>query len=311
MRKELINTRFTTIQETPNQVGEEFAAGLRQSSGYDETQRLIETQGITNEALNKTPPVGLNLRLLAEMPIMAQLRQEINSQSINATILGIAIADGVSDFQKFLQTALNTSWQQLTVMDIDSVILKEVDEMKIPGVVTRETDVRQTGIETGSLDMVLMDHLGNCCPPGIDRQIQEETARILKPGGISIVNITTSELLSQSPERTIVPLKFLSESCSFLDILRTEIYDLKQLGRKSNLVSDSWRGSIFEIEPESFVVFGENEVGHGEWFRSLNDHLQLWQKLGFKLLAILSREGNDSHNPPLRCFRHNIVLRKL
>ncbi|MDZ7586764.1 MAG: hypothetical protein U0946_03325 [Patescibacteria group bacterium] len=309
-----------TIPETPNQVGEEFAAGLRQSSGYDETQKLIEKEGITEATLNRTPPVGLNLRLLTEMPIMVQLRQEISSRPINAAILGIAIAEGVPDFHRFLLTALNTRWNNLFVLDIDSVILKEVDKLSLPGVIIREVDARQTQVETNSLNMVLMDHLGNCCPPVIDRQIQKEAHRILKPGGIAIINITTSELLSLSRGRKKLPFNHVRQIMGEdgIEALQTEIYDLSQLKRKFNIDLDFiLKGPILEIEkdcPESVVVFGENEVGHGEWFRPLKDHLKQWKTTwgwGFDILEIKSREGNDSHNPPLRCFRHNIVLRKI
>lgn len=306
--------------ETPDEIGEEFAAGLRQSSGYGQTQHIIETQGITDEALNRTPPVGLNLRLLAEMPIMAQLKQEFKERPLLAAILGIAIPDGVPDFQRFLKTAFDTSWSSLFVLDIDSVILNEVNKLNLPGVITRETDARLTQIETDSLDMVLMDHLGNCCPPDIDRVIQREAHRILRPGGIAIVNITTSELLHLSPGRKglIFPEVRDIVGDDGIDALHFIIYDLAQFNRWSNVNIDfALRGKILEIEkecPQSVVVFGENEVGHGEWFRPLADHIQQWKnpwwQPNFDILEIKSREGNDSHNPPLRCFRHNVVLRK-
>jgi SAM-dependent methyltransferase len=314
-----------TLPETPNQVGEEFADGLRKSSGYKETQEMIEKEGITEAALNKTPPVGLNLRLLAEMPIMTQLKQEFKGQPINAAIFGIAIADGVADFWRFLQTGLNTQWKELQILDIDSVILKEVSEkakaLNLPGVITKEVDARQSQIEPDSLDMVLMDHLGNCCPPDIDRVIQRETHRILKPGGIAIVNITTSELLNLSPERKGLPFNHVRDIMGDdgIDALHMEIYDLAQLNRKFKVDLDfTLRGHLLAIEkecPGSVVIFGENEAGHGEWFRPLADHLQQWKspwwQPNFEILEMRSREGNDSHNPPLRCFRHNIVLRKL
>lgn len=308
-----------TSVETPDQVGEEFGSGLRVASGYNETQKIMEKNGLTDVVLNRTPPVGLNLRLLTEMPIMAQLKQEFKERPLLAAILGIAITDGVPDFQRFLKTAFNNSWSDLFVLDIDSFILNEINELNLPGVITREADARLTQIETDTLDMVLMDHLGNCCPPVIDRQIQQETHRILRPGGIAIVNITTSELLNLSKGRMRLPFSHVRDIVrdDGIEALQTEIYDLAQLKRKFDVDFDfTLKGPILEIEkdcPDSVVVFGENEVGHGEWFRPLNDHLKQWKKTwgwGFDILEIKSREGNDSHEPPLRCFRHNVVLRK-
>jgi hypothetical protein len=267
--------------------------------------------------LNQTPPVGLNLRLLAEMPVMSELKKMFGNQTINATILGIAIADGVPDFQHFLQTALNTSWQNLDVIDFDPVILQQVaavvSEKKLTSVNLRETDARNTGISSASQQIVLRDHLGNCCPPMVDRQIDQEVKRILIPGGISIVNITTSELLTQSPQRQTIYFDQLRQMIEpeMIAALQSEIFDLAQLERKFGRNWQSLRGLLLEIEPEkSFVVFGENEVGHGEWFRTLNEHLRLFQSNGFEILTRQSREGNDSHNPPLRCQRHNLVLQK-
>lgn len=303
--------------ETFNNIGREFGNGLRSASKYEKTQAELENNGLTEAALNQTPPVGLNLRLLAEMPIMSKLKKILGNQPVNAAILGIAIADGVPDFQRFLQTALTTSWKNLEVVDFDPAILQQVAAVvagkNLSQVNLRETDARNTGIESGSQQIVLRDHLGNCCPPLIDRQIDSEVNRILTPGGLSIVNITTSELLTQSPQRQIINFNQLQQIVGpeIITALQSEIFDLAQLERKSGQNWQSLRGLLLEIEPEkSFVVFGENEVGHGEWFRSLDDHLQLFQNNGFEILAMQSREGDDSHQPPLRCQRHNLVLQK-
>lgn len=302
--------------ENPINIGEEFGSGLRAASHYQESQKILEREGV--EPLKDiTPPVGLNLRLMAEMPIMHELKNNFHNQPVNAAILGIAIADGVPDFRRFLKLALNTSWKNLEVIDIDSAILKQVatviSEKNLGGVNIKETDARNTGIESCSQQIVLRDHLGNCCPPLIDRQIDQEVNRILVPGGISIVDITTNELLKQSPNRQIIDFTALHEIVGpeIIAALQSKIFDLAQLERMFGKKWEQLRGLLLEIEPNgSFVVFGEDENGHGEWFRSLNDHLQLFQNDGFEILAMKSREGNDSHIPPLCCRRHNIILKK-
>lgn len=303
--------------EILNNIGEEFGDGLRKSSQYNKTQKDLEKDGITDKVLNQTPPVGLNLRLIAEMPLKPELKKMFDSQPINTTILGIAIADGVPDFQRFLHTALNTSWKNLEVIDFDPAILQQVAaviaEKNLTGVNLRETDARSTGIESGSQQIVLRDHLGNCCPPVIDRQIDQEVNRILISEGLSIVNITTSEILTQSPNRQIINFDQLQQIVGpeIIAALQSEIFDLSQLERKFGQNWQQLRGLLLEIEPnKSFVIFGEDKSGHGEWFRSLNDHLQLFQNNGFKILAMQSRKGDDSHQPPLRCQRHNLILQK-
>ena len=304
--------------ETPDALGEEFGQGLRNASHYQDTQKTLEEEGITEAVLNQTPPVGLNLRLLTEMPVMQDLKNSLSHQSVNAAILGIAIPEGIPDFQRFLKTALEKNWKQLEVIDIDSEILQQVANLvtqkNLPEVNIRETDARNTGIENSSQQIVLRDHLGNCCPPLIDRQIDKEVHRILTPNGISIVNITTSELLKQSPNRATINFSKLKSITSpeIITALQSDIFNLSQLERMFGKKFGKLRGILLEIEPEkSFVVFGEDETGHGEWFRPLNDHLDIFKKDGFQLLAIQSREGNDSHNPPLHCLRHNLILQKI
>lgn len=100
-------------------------------------------------------------------------------------------------------------------------------------------------------------------------------------------------------------------SPEIIKALQTNIYDLSQLKKEFGAGLESLRGKLLEIEPDaSFVVFGEDSDGHGEWFRTLADHERLWERDSFEILERREREGNDSHQPPLRCRRHNVILRK-
>lgn len=290
-------------------VGAEFAEGLRQASGYNETRRALSESGMTREVLDRTPPIGLNLVLLSEMAFILELSQELSGRKVSASILGLSNLEGVNDFARFLRGTLQADVGRINVVEIDDNMLRDVDELTLDSVSTHLRDARDTGFADASQDIVIRDHLGNCCPPQIDRAINRETARILKPGGIAIVNITTSELLSQSQGRIIIPF---DERDPILKPLREEIYDLAQIKRDINQDSEHLRGSLIEIEPDSsFVIFGEDDIGHGEWFRTFSDHLENWKENGFSIIETRIREGNDSHTPPLRCLRHNVFLRKI
>ena len=304
---------MSTIERTPTGVGKEFGTGLRNTSRYDETQRKMDASGSVEGLLDATPPVGLNLRLIAEMQSIPRLAESIQGTPQQGAILGLAIVDGVSDFKKFLASSLHTNVQSLTIVDIDNTILQEVDALQIPNVVTMWKDAKHTDLPSASQDIVLRDHLGNCCPPAIDRDIDKEAARITKEQGISLVNITTSDALWKSPNRSIIPFdtvkKILGQSG--IDALQTKIFDLSQLKNEFGASVESLRGMLLEIEPQnSFVIFGEDPDGHGEWFRPWNDHVKQWKQNGFQILEVQEREGNDSHEPPLRCHRHNVILIK-
>ena len=292
------------------------AAGLRKSSDYKNTQEILETQGVTFDALNQTPPVGLNLVLLSQMAVIPELKQSLSQRPLNTSILGIAIAEGVPDFKKFLTTSLETDWQTLSVFDLDHSILEEVDQIAqqsgLENVLTFQQDVRHTGLETNSLDLSLRDHVDNCCPPNISRAIQPEVERITRPGGISIVNVTTSESLDQSNREIITHDKLLqSLSPEIIQALQNEVFSIEELKQRFGNHLEDLRGKLLEIEPNgSFAIFGENEVGHGEWFRTFETHQQSWQETGFEVIGMKLRVGEDSHLPPLQCIRHNIVLRK-
>jgi len=299
-----------------NQDAIDSAAGLRKASDYEATQRILETQGITPEALNQTPPVGLNLILLSQMPIMAELKQNLNQDSLNTAILGIAIANGVPDFKKFLNTSLDRNWTSLSVFDLDPLILEEVNNIvqkeSLEGVSIFQQDVQQTGFETNSLDLSLRDHIDNCCPPNMSRNIQAEVSRITKPEKFSIVNVTTSESLSQS-NREIISHNELVHLLApeIIQALQNEIFSLEELKQRFGDHFENLRGKLLEIETNgSFAIFGENEVGHGEWFRTIENHQQSWLETDFEIIGMKTRTGEDSHQPPLICQRHNVILRK-
>lgn len=300
-------------KEITENLGREFGRGLRETSRYAETRARMDTD--FDGALDQTPPVGLNLRLLSEMTGIRHVADRIGKRPVTVAMLGLASIDGISDTEKFVQQSLNTTLDAFHVVDIDPDIIGEAQRMKqdtgrirlFPHLI----DARHTAFPDGSVDVVIRDHTGNCCPPEIDREIDRETARILKPGGTSIVNITTSDLLPESPGRSVV--RFTNgrvRGTGIAEALRTRIYNLAQLVTEHGADKESLRGKLLEIEPDGFVIFGEDADGHGEWFRRLTDHVAHWAGLGFQLIDIRSRSGNDSHNPPLRCLRHNIVLTK-
>ncbi len=303
--------------EISDALGQEFGRGLRGTSKYEETRAQMEKEGLSHEILNKTPPVGVNLKLLSEMPGIHALAERINGHPINVAMLGLANIDGAEDTHRFISSALKTIFKTFHIVDIDPDIIASVSKLKQERswghVIPHLLDARHTQLPDASIDLVIRDHTGNCCPPAIDREIDKETSRILKPGGASIVNISTSELLQTSPNRIITPMTGhrINRLGPVTDALRSRIYDLAQFKREFGDRMEIHRGNLLEIEqPDGFVVFGEDGNGHGEWFRRLGDHIHHWNSLGFSISDMKSRFGADSHIPPLLCFRHNIVLTK-
>jgi len=281
---------------------------------YVNTEELFVEQGLTEAVENKTPPVCVNIAHLSMMESIQRLREGFFGNSLKVAILGISSARGPKDLQGLLKD-LGAGHISTTALDISDGIFAKVEATGLDDVCCLERDARDTELIDSSQDLVLRDHLGNCCPPNVDRAVNAEVGRIVKPGGISIVNITTSDFLLESEGRGIVSYKQLQEilGTKVVEALQNHIYDLEELEAMFPSIDTSQlRGILLEIEPNrSFVVFGEGQQGHGEWFRSLKDHLSSWQQTGFEVVEIKSREGLDSHVPPLKCKRHNIVLRKL
>lgn len=287
---------------------------FRSANGYVDTQKLFERLGLSSEVINRTPTVGVNIAFLARMNSVQSLSQDIGGRDLNVTILGISTADGPSDFQKLLK-GLGAGKVSTTAIDLSDGIFSEIERSGLDEVKCLLQDARDTGLAGASQDFNLRDHIGNCCPPQIDRQIDLEASRILKPGAVSIVNITTSDFLAASESRRIIGFDEMKAIVGdeVVKALGENIYDLKELHEAfPELDVESLRGLIMEIEPDrSFVVFGEDEQGHGEWFRTIEDHKKTWEADGFEVVEIASRKGNDSHDPPLVCNRHNVVLKKI
>lgn len=289
--------------------GQEF----RTSNGYIDTQKLFQTLGLSDVVENRTPTVGVNVAHLARMKSIQTLGSEMKEKQMNTTILGISTAEGPADFEKLLH-GLGSGKVSTIAVDISNGIFSDIEQSGMDEVSCLQRDARETGIGSGSQDMVLRDHIGNCCPPEIDRSIDREASRLLKDGGIAIVNISTSDALPKSEGRSVISFQQLlsSRGEDFVKALQSGIYDLQEVSQFFPHVDvESLRGALIEIEPgNSFVVFGEDAQGHGEWFRTLEDHKNTWKQDGFEVVEIATREGKDSHQPPLECVRHNVVLRK-
>lgn len=278
---------------------------FRKENDYQKTQKLFEQLGLTAEVEIHTPTVGVNVAHLATMKSVQDLREIFIDKSLNVAILGITSPEGPRDFQRLLK-GLGAKFVSTTTVDISDGIFDQIKKTDLDQVSCLQRDARDTSLLPESQDIVLLDHLGNCCPPKIDREINLETVRILKPEGFAIINITTSELLHLSPLRKLIDFQSLNQivNQSVIASLQSQIYDLEGL-------SQSFRGPLIEIEPNSsFVVFGEDQQGHGEWFRRIEDHLLTWLNNGLTIKEIKSRVGWDSHEPQLKCFRHNVILTK-
>lgn len=296
------------------EVGAHFGEGLRQTSRYSDTQTALIAQGLTELVLNQTPPVGLNLKILMEQmsDAMQKLQQLPNNPSV--ALFGLAIADGVDDVRKLIRQIGKTRLAELNVVDIDQAIIDQVEALNQQDVNTLHEDARQTSLSENQQDLVIRDHLGNCCPPEMYCAIEQEVKRVLSSHGFSLVNITTSEKMLSSVGRKHISLAGLTDRFSdeVLGALRSRIFSLSQLSDEfPSLDVDDLRGNLLEISPNSFVVFGEDAEGHGEWFSDFAWQQQLWEENGFEIIACHQREGQDSHQPPLECVRHIVLLRKV
>lgn len=289
--------------------GHEFRVANR----YIDTQQLFEELGLSIEVENRTPTVGVNVAHLARMPSVQALASEFSGRSLQVVVLGISTAEGPRDFQKLLK-GLGANHISTTAIDISDGIFDEIQVSGLDEVVCLQKDARDTGLPKASQDINLRDHIGNCCPPSIDRSIDKEAARILKPGGIAVVNITTSDDIHSSIGRNVIRFESLRNIVGnvVMQALQSGIYDLEEAKALfPDMDFEMFRGQILEIEPNgSFVVFGEDKQGHGEWFRTIEDHEATWQNDGFEIVGMATRKGVDSHEPPLQCVRHNVILRK-
>ncbi len=327
------------------ETGTNFGKGLGETSRYEESQQKLDeaiAQGmLAEELLNVTPPVGVNFLILLKQlqsvgneALLNKITSILNPD-IQAAFLGLAIADGITDLEKLLKNLTHEQrnseaipWNRLHVVDIDSVIIKKVETafsqlIESGRIVPKLADARESGIAT-SLNLTIRDHTDNCCPPFVSQGLNQAAWELTKKGGLALINVTTSELLAQSTQRQIVTTADLRQLLTASNIspdkineifkaLCNEVFDLAKLIEKFPELEElkkELRGAIIEIKPNSFVVFGEDERGHGEWFRSWEQHRILWDKTGWNMIFHHQREGNDSHQPPLRCRRHIVLLQK-
>jgi SAM-dependent methyltransferase len=303
--------------------GGESARGLRERNRYEETELKMQVDGFTDELNTETPPVAINLVKWQEDTIMVEkLQKELEGKQIHIAVFGIATASGIRSILDFAANVVHASQTQLFAIDINQDILKEVDALGLPNVITLHEDARNLSLPPDSVDLVIRDHIGNCCPPEVDRAVDKEAVRILRNGGLSITNITTSEILTQSENRIMIPFAELTQRLGEDVVLglQTTFFDLEDIARSTGMNTELLRGLFLEIESgSSFAIFGSGEsdlkdnldlIGHGEWFRTITDHIKTWISDGFVIEDIRSKNGTDSHVPKLSCLRHIVLLKK-
>lgn len=306
--------------EREDLIGEGSARGLRERNQYEKTE-LKAKQGSADNT--DTPPVAINLnKWRKEDEMMQKLHEELEHKPLQIAVFGIATVGGIQSILDFTKEVAPTSQTQLFAIDLNADILNKVDEMGLSNVTTFHENARNTSLHTESIDLVIRDHVGNCCPPEVDRAVNKEAIRVLRKNGLSITNITTSELLAQSKGRILIPFETVAKKLDkeILEQLQNTFFDLHDItnvvGEKAELI----RGVLLEIEQwGSFGIFGSGEIdltenidliGHGEWFRKLEDHIDMWTSDGFIIEDIRSQSGLDSHVPKLSCLRHIVLLRK-
>jgi len=298
--------------------GEEF----RISNGYTETLRKLAMTGMSLEKLiekglpenleDNTPPAVFNIIHIFRQQKFLQEIEKFKGRKLNVAVTGVSTEEGTV----FLNEALKLKGynpHNNFIIDVDKSILDQISKANIPNFHCIHADARNTGLENQSQDIVFKDHLGNCCPPGINKDTFPEISRILKPDGIAIINITTSDLLPLSKNRKIISQQQLSQfiGSEAIETLKSSIYDLHSLKQNfPNIDINNLKSSILEIAPESFVAFSDDPQAHCEWFQSLNSHLNSWFNNEFSIIDMKSRHGTDNHQPPLLCQRHNVILRK-
>ena len=304
-------------EKTIRIVGYTSGKEFRDTNRYVNTEEMFRQLGLTDEVENRTPPVAVNIAHLATMDAVQRLADEFMGRNLNVAILGISSASGPKDFERLVKS-LGADFVSTVAVDISDGIFADIEASEMDNVSCLQKDARETGIETETQDIVLRDHIDNCAPPKVSEAIDQETARISKPNGIAIVNVTTREELLKSVDRSFIPFDQLVEAVGeeVIKALQEEIYDLVELRKKfpqlDNSLISQLQGRLLEIEPQGTIaVFGEDGIGHGEWFPKLERLVDTWQSDGFEIVGLKSRVGLDSHNPPLKCRRHNVILRHI
>jgi len=300
---------------------------FRESNGYEKTLNWMQNHGLTlkslivggtqipDELAEVTPPAIINIARVFNMENFKNNMELLKHQPLNIAITGVSTKEGpfvLEDAFKLIGFQINKT----SVFDLDPTILDEIKKVDSQTVACFHKDARETKLETNSQNIVFNDHMGNCCPPEINDDSIKETARVLNPNGLAIISITSSALLGRSKNRPLVPFNLTRQLLdkNTLELLNSSIFDLAQLKQKNpDLDVNKLKGSIIEISPDSFVVFDDNPEdpnGHGEWFKSINDHFSVWSKNNLAVVDINSKDGTDSHNPKLACRRHNVILKK-
>ena len=158
----------------------------------------------------------------------------------------------------------------------------------------------------GFIDLVVQDFLINCLPPKYYFELFQETARILSPTGLSMINFTDNTgvqgLQKWSPKEIFDTLGVR------WDISAYQLADIITHPTLTETLFSLLHGAVVEHENDCHATYVTPIDGHFEFFPTVQHIVDLLQNANLELIETDFSIGRDNNG--LQCCRHHYLVRK-
>ena len=271
--------------------------------GYDDYPSLLRRYACPANSAARTPDLGVGLASL----LQAGVFEEIDSQLANrpsCLIQGITSMRNGASLRAFLAN-YGVTEPMIQAVDIANVSAL-LDAMRMPPLDLNFSVADASNLPsfpTGSVQILVQDHLLNCTPHGTHEAIIREAARLLDPRGFMILNFSINPC---APETDLDRAQVEDTEVILSDrayCLRDLIEDRdKRDKRKRQLI-----GRIVELDNTGRRLFITPPEGNFEfYFRKEELEERLWRH-DLKFVAAVSEDGIDDYG--VGCLRYRTVVR--
>lgn len=273
--------------------------------GYDDYPWLLRQYAYPTNPSRRTPDLATSLAGLERAGALPAIDRQLGDKPC-CLIQGITSPRNGASLRKFLE-ARRVSQPNIHAIDIANVAaVFATMNIPLPDVQFSVADAAHlTSFPSGSVQVLVQDHLLNCTPHGTHEGIVREAARVLDPRGFLILNF------SVNPSVTVQNLWTRREVAEWLDLsLSDRAYCLSDL---TNDLSSRARckaeliGGIVTLDDAGRSIVITPPQGNFEFYFAREELEERLARHGLQFTFVTSESGVDRNG--IRCLRYRTVVR--
>lgn len=273
--------------------------------GYEDYPSFLRRYIYPANSPVRTPDLGISLAALHRAGVFGVVDSKLTSNPC-CLIQGITSPRNGACLREFLEIR-GIAQPDIHAIDIANVAaLLETMDIPFPDVRFSVADATSLpGFATGSVQILVQDHLLNCTPHGTHEAIIREAARLLAPHGFLILNFSVNSGNAAGKLRTRAEIEEifgipLSDTAYCLG-------DLFGASSKGRVHKTALMGEIVTLGNTGRSIVITRPEGNFEFYFSKAELEERLLRYGLQFTFATSEDGIDENGIP--CVRYRTIVR--